>query len=83
MRRAAMDHWPTVKRIHQSALEKDPSERSAFVVASCGGDETLLREVQSLLSYEADAGSFLERPAMDIAESSTQTHPSALWSAER
>jgi len=72
MRQAAMVHWATVKRIHQSALDKDPSERSAFVIASCGGDETVLREVQSLLSYEADAGSFLERPAMDIAaESST------------
>jgi hypothetical protein len=62
-----MDHWPTVKRIHQSALDQDPSERAAFVRASCGGDETVLREVQSLLSYEADAESFLERPAMDLA----------------
>ena len=33
MRQAAMDHWATVKRIHQSALDKDPSERSAFVIA--------------------------------------------------
>ena len=68
MRQAAMEHWPTVKRILQSALDKDPSERAAFVRASCGGDETVLREVQSLLSYEADAESFLERPAIDLAE---------------
>jgi serine/threonine protein kinase len=66
MRHAAMDHWTTVKRIHQSALDRDPSERAAFVRASCGGDETVLREVQSLLSYEADAESFLERPAIDL-----------------
>jgi serine/threonine protein kinase len=66
MKHAAVDHWTTVKRIHQSALDKDPSERAAFVRASCGGDETVLREVQSLLSFEADAESFLERPAMDL-----------------
>ncbi len=66
MEHAAMDHWTTVKRIHQSALDRDPSERAAFVRASCGGDETVLREVQSLLSYEADAESFLERSAMDL-----------------
>ena len=67
MRQAAMEHWSTVKRIHQSALDKDPSERAAFVRASSGGDETVLREVQSLLWYEADAESFLEQPAMHLA----------------
>ena len=71
MRQAAMDHWTTVKRIHQSALEKDSSERTAFVRAACGGDETVLREVQSLLSYEADADSFLDRPAVQLAPVST------------
>ena len=79
MRHAAMDHWTTVKRIHQSALDRDPSERAAFVRASCGGDETVLREVQSLLSYEADAASFLEQPAMDLARrSSSEPHENTL-----
>src|SRR5262249_8121928 len=71
MRHAAMEHWATVKHIHQSALDKDPSERGAFVRASCGGDETVLLEVLSLLSYQADAESFLERPAMDLARRSS------------
>jgi len=67
MRLAAMDHWTTVKRIHQRALDVAPSERAAFVAESCGGDETVLGDVQSLLSYEADAESFLERAALDVA----------------
>ena len=67
MNQPVMDHWTTVKRIHQSALDSDPSERAAFVDESCGGDETLRREVQSLLTYAAEAESFLERPAVDIA----------------
>jgi serine/threonine protein kinase len=66
-----MEHWTTVKRIHQSALDKDPSTRAAFVRASCGGDETVLRDVQSLLSYEAAAESFLEGPAIDLARGSS------------
>jgi len=66
MRQPAIDHWAAVKRIHQSALDKDPSERAAFITASCGDDETVLREVQALLLYEADAESFLERPAVDL-----------------
>src|SRR5262249_4078446 len=66
MRQAAMDHWTTVKRIHQCALDVPPSERAAFVAESCGGDETVRRDVQSLLSYESDAESFLERPALDV-----------------
>jgi serine/threonine protein kinase len=70
-----MEHWTTVKRIHQDALEKDPAARAAFVRASCGGDETMLRDVQSLLSYEADAESFLERPAMDLARESSSEPP--------
>src|SRR5262249_48284076 len=71
MRHAAMEHWATVKHIHQSAPDKDPPERGAFVRASCGGDETVLLEVLSLLSYQADAESFLERPAMDLARRSS------------
>jgi serine/threonine protein kinase len=71
MGQAAIDHWTTVKRIHQSALEKDPSERAAFVRVACCGDETVLREVESLLSYATDADSFLARPALELAPAVT------------
>ena len=67
MNQLVMDRWTTVKRIHQSALDRGPSERAAFVNESCGGDETLRREVESLLTYASEAESFLERPAVDIA----------------
>ena len=67
MNQPVMDHWTTVKRIHQSALDVDPSERAAFVDKSCSGDEALRREVESLLTYASEAESFLERPAVDIA----------------
>jgi serine/threonine protein kinase len=77
MNQAALDHWASVKRIHQSALDRDPSERDTFLDELCGGDESLLREVQSLLKYE-HAESFLDRPAMDVAprlSGEPQEHP--------
>jgi serine/threonine protein kinase/lipopolysaccharide biosynthesis regulator YciM len=67
MNQPVMDRWTTVKRIHQSALDRGPSERAAFLNESCGTDETLRREVESLLSYATEAESFLERPAVEIA----------------
>ena len=67
MNQIAMDRWATVKHIHQCALDRDPSERAVSVDESCGGDETLRREVQSLLKYATEAESFLERPAVDVA----------------
>ena len=70
MNQAVMDHWTTVKRIHQSALDVDPAERAAFLDKSCGGDEALRREVDSLLAYATEAELFLERPAVDIAPTS-------------
>jgi serine/threonine protein kinase len=74
-----MDHWTAVKRIHQSALDVDPSKRAAFVDESCGGDETLRREVHSLLTYATDAETFLERPAADIATAPpSEPHETAL-----
>jgi hypothetical protein len=79
MNQPVMDRWMAVKRIHQSALDKDPSERAAFVDESCGDDETLRREVQSLLTYATVAESFLERPAVDIATApSSESHETTL-----
>jgi len=78
MNQPVMDHWTTVKRIHQSALDIDPSERAGFVDESCGGDEALRREVQELLTYAAEAESFLERPAVDIAPRPGASHETTL-----
>jgi serine/threonine protein kinase/Tfp pilus assembly protein PilF len=79
MNQPVMDHWTTVKRIHQSALDVAPSKRAAFVDELCGGDEALRREVHSLLTYATDAESFLEQPAVDIAtSSSSERHETTL-----
>ncbi len=59
--------WKLVEDIFQSALERSPHEREAFVRDACSGDQPLEREVRSLLNGQADAGSFLENQAMEVA----------------
>jgi eukaryotic-like serine/threonine-protein kinase len=54
----ATDQWPRVKAIFQSALERAPQERTAFVRDVCGEDEEVRREVESLLLAHQEAGHF-------------------------
>lgn len=61
------ERWQQVERLYHSALTKQASERSAFLVEICAGDEELRREVESLLAYEDRAETFIESPALDVA----------------
>lgn len=61
------ERWQRVERLYHLALEKQPVDRSAFLVEACAGDEELRREVESLLAYEDRAESFIESPALDVA----------------
>ena len=49
-----------MKEIFQSALDRAPQERSAFVREACGEDGEVRTEVESLLLAHQEAGSFAE-----------------------
>ena len=60
-----VDHnWQKVREIFDAALRRGPEERRRFVYEVCGGDKTLLAEVESLLSSHDSAESFMETPAV-------------------
>jgi eukaryotic-like serine/threonine-protein kinase len=61
------ERWKQVDNVLQSALDRAPEDRDAFVRQACAGDQALEREVRSLLTLDQPAGRFLERPAMDMA----------------
>jgi eukaryotic-like serine/threonine-protein kinase len=61
------ERWKQVDDVLQSALDRAPDERGAFLRQACAGDEALEREVQSLLMLEQRAEGFMERPAMEMA----------------
>jgi eukaryotic-like serine/threonine-protein kinase len=61
------ERWKQVDRLLQSVLERPPEQRAEFLRQACAGDETLEREVQSLVASRQEAGSFLESPAIEVA----------------
>jgi serine/threonine protein kinase/tetratricopeptide (TPR) repeat protein len=63
-----------VKQIFLAAVEKaGPEERAAYLREACGGDAALRRQVEALLRQHEQAGSFLERPAVE--EAGTGAYP--------
>jgi serine/threonine protein kinase/tetratricopeptide (TPR) repeat protein len=47
------ERWQQVKEVFADALERQPSERAAFLEKMCAADESLRREVESLLAAAA------------------------------
>jgi serine/threonine protein kinase/Tol biopolymer transport system component len=61
------DRWQRVERLYHDALARGEGERVTFLRDACGDDETLRREVESLLAYANGARMFLNAPAIDMA----------------
>jgi eukaryotic-like serine/threonine-protein kinase len=59
-------HWARVKWIHQAVLDRPANERADFLTERCAGDQSLRRDVESLLAHETTAESFLETPAFEV-----------------
>ena len=62
-REAAGDRWARVKELFLGALDVPETDRHAFVLDACAGDEEMASEVVSLLDSDRSAGSFCETPA--------------------
>ena len=61
------ERYKQVEALYHAALGRKPEERLAFLEQSCGGDEGLRREVESLLGYDERAEQFIETPPDDVA----------------
>ena len=53
--------------MYHSALGREESQRAGYLREACAGDESLRREVESLLAQEGGASGFLEAPALEAA----------------
>ena len=61
------EKWDQVKELFSSALEREPGERSSFLLQACAGDDSLRAEIESLLSSFDGATTFLEDcPVADL-----------------
>lgn len=62
--------WENVKTLFESALEKNPAERSSFLSGAVQ-DALVRREVERLLAHHVESGGFLSRSAIPDAASTT------------
>jgi eukaryotic-like serine/threonine-protein kinase len=60
------EQWQQVKEVFQSALERPVGERPQFIVEASEGNADLVREVVSLLGFDARARTFIEEPATSV-----------------
>jgi len=61
------EQWHRVKEVFEAAVERDSSQRAAFLDEACEGDVALRREVESLIESSEKAKSFLSMPAIAAA----------------
>ncbi|HUE83409.1 MAG TPA: protein kinase [Pyrinomonadaceae bacterium] len=61
------ERWQRVKEIFNSALQHEPLQRSVFLSDACGTDESLRREVETLIATHEKDGSFIDSPAYQVA----------------
>ena len=57
--------WRKLEDVFHAALGCAPEARATFLDRACSGDTDLRRQVELLLAKEAQAGSFLEVPAIE------------------
>ena len=61
------ERYQQIGKLLEAALELEPRQRAAFLDAACAGDQELQREVESLIASDDQVGSFIARPALEIA----------------
>ena len=80
------ERWQKIEELYHSALKEERNRREAYVHKACAGDETMEREVASLLAQAEVTEGFLDAPALDVAardlatsfQTDTQSHPAAI-----
>jgi tetratricopeptide (TPR) repeat protein len=76
------ENWQRLESLYHLALDQEPANRAAFVAEACQGDQSLERELQSLLAEDDITEDFLETPALEVAAKSlaeaAPAHPDAI-----
>ena len=57
------ERWRQIEGLLEAALERQPEDRAALLDEACLGDESLRREVESLLASQPETEGFLVSPA--------------------
>jgi eukaryotic-like serine/threonine-protein kinase len=69
------ERWQQIKALFESALAREPDERPAFLNEAYASDDSLRRQVESLIVSYEQAGRVIEKPAYGVmAESIADGH---------
>ncbi len=60
------ERWQQLDTLFHSALELSQKERAEFLDEACAGNDLLRREVEALIAANEQAGSFIEKPALEV-----------------
>ncbi|HEX5734331.1 MAG TPA: protein kinase, partial [Blastocatellia bacterium] len=71
------DRWKKIESLFESALERDPNERAAFLDEACANDPSLKHEVESLLAHQQPTGRFISTLAHDAAKLIPKQEPAS------
>ena len=77
------DRARRIEELYAEALKYKPEERLAFLARTCGDDESLRREVESLIEEETGANSFMERPAIEAVARDLAARHESSWTGRR
>ncbi len=61
------ERWQQIDKLLEAALEREASQRPAFLDQACADDKELRREVESLLGVQSQVDGFLGKPALEEA----------------
>src|SRR6266566_6841103 len=61
------NRWERVEKVFHRAVELAPGARSAFLDEACAADQSLRREVDSLLAHESEDGDTFAGPPAEAA----------------
>jgi serine/threonine protein kinase len=70
------ERWQQIDQLFHEALACEADQRGKFLATQCAGDESLRREVESLLSSLEESSDFIETPAGDVAAELLDSHQS-------
>jgi hypothetical protein len=60
------ERWEKVAELFEGAVSRSPEERAAFLDEACASDESLRREVETLLASHQDEDGALDKIASDV-----------------
>lgn len=76
------ERWQHVEELVHEALRLKGARRVDFLEASCAGDESLRREVESLLAHETQAENFIQESALELGAKALAEDGAALADVE-